>query len=232
MRGSGLLKRARQRTVDTLAIRDALDDQHFRVVLASTLAHDSTFVDVGANQGKMLAEALRVAPNGRHLAFEPLPRLASELRRAYPRVDVREIALSDRKGDASFLHVVNATGYSGLRERDYPAGVEVQEITVRTARLDDEIDDLTPALVKIDVEGGELQVLRGAAEMLTRTRPVVWFEHGRGGADRYGSAPEDVWDVLGDAGLRVYDADARGPLSRLEFTESFTNNRLWNYLAR
>src|SRR5262249_9443433 len=130
MRGSGLLKRARQRTVDTLASRDALDDQHFRVVLASTLAHDSTFVDVGANQGKMLGEALRVAPNGRHLAFEPLPGLASELRLAFPQVDVREIALSDRGGDTSFVHVVNANGYSGLRERDYPPGVEVEEITV------------------------------------------------------------------------------------------------------
>jgi FkbM family methyltransferase len=232
MRGSGLLKRVRQRVVDALASRDALDDQHFRLVLASTLGHDSTFIDVGANQGKMLGEAMRVAPHGRHLAFEPLPRLASELRHVFPQVDVREIALSDREGDASFVHVVNANGYSGLRKRDYPRGVALEEITVRTARLDDELDGLTPALIKIDVEGGELQVLRGAAETLGQAKPVVWFEHGRGAADRYGTAPGEVWDVLGDAGLRVYDADARGPLSRDEFTESFASNRLWNYLAR
>lgn len=232
MRGRAQLRKARQRAADLLASRDARDDQHFRLVLAAALVEDSTVIDVGANEGKMLDEMLRFAPHGCHVAFEPLPSLASELRQAYPHVDVREVALSDHAGDASFIHVVNDTGYSGLRERDYPRRVELDTIGVRTARLDDEVGDLNPALIKIDVEGGELEVLRGATETLARAKPVVWFEHGRGAADRYGTAPVQVWDVLSDAGMRIYDADARGPLSSEEFAESFAANRVWNYLAR
>ena len=201
------------------------------MVLAAVLAPDSTAVDVGAHRGTVLREIIRVAPRGRHIAFEALPALAADLRRDFPTVDVREVALAAAAGHASFVHAVNNPGYSGLRERELPPNTQVETITVRTGRLDDEIGDLAPAVVKIDVEGGELAVLQGAADTLERYRPVVWFEHGQGAADRYGTTPEAVWDLLASVGLRVYDVDARGPLSRDEMAESFALSRVWNYLA-
>ncbi|MEJ7661318.1 MAG: FkbM family methyltransferase [Hymenobacter sp.] len=50
--------------------------------------------------------------------------------------------------------------------------------------------------MKIDVEGGELQVLEGAQKMLAASRPVIIFEHGIGGSDHYGTRPEQVYDLL------------------------------------
>lgn len=164
---------ARALREDTAA-RNRADDRHFEMVLAATLAPDATAVDVGAHRGTMLSEILRVAPAGRHMAFEALPDLAAGLRRDFPTVDVREVALADESGEASFVHALDEPGYSGLREREYPGETRTQTITVRTARLDDEIDNLAPALIKIDVEGGELGVLRGAVGTLERCRPVVW----------------------------------------------------------
>lgn len=212
--------------------RDRVDNRHLMLVLASVLAPDSTAIDIGAHIGDVYREIMRVAPAGRHIAFEPLPDLVARMREAFPAADIRDVALSDQTGEASFIHVLDDPAYSGLRERDYPAPDQrLQTITVRTARLDDEIGDLIPAFVKIDVEGAELQVMQGAAETFARAKPVIWFEHGAGSAEHYGTTPGQVWDLLTDIGLRAYDADARGPLSRDELEESFASGALWNYLA-
>jgi FkbM family methyltransferase len=211
--------------------RDLRDHAALRAIFAVALRPDSHVIDVGANHGAVLAEMVRLAPRGRHLAFEPVPLLHAELAAAFPGVDVREVALSDDAGEATFHHVVSADGYSGLRRRSYPGRQTVRELRVRTARLDDELPEgFAPALVKIDVEGAELHVLRGAAETLARHRPVVVFEHGQGAAEHYGATSGEVWDVLAAAGLRVFDLAGEGPYSRARFEESFTLP-VWNWVA-
>src|ERR1039457_4140202 len=73
-------------------------------VLASALGGHATYVDIGANRGQILREAVRVAPRGQHLAFEPIPTLSADLARAFPDVDCRQVALGDRAGTATFCH--------------------------------------------------------------------------------------------------------------------------------
>ena len=94
-----------------------------------------------------------------------------------------------------------------------PAGEEVREITVTTERLDDVLPvGFEPALIKIDVEGAELLVLRGAVDTVARHKPMVIFEHGVGGFERYGAAPGDLHDLLvTDCGLRIFDLAGEGP---------------------
>jgi hypothetical protein len=85
-------------------------------------------------------------------------------------------------------------------------------------------------LIKIDVEGAEVNVMRGAAATLERHRPHVVFEHGVGGADLYGSASGELFDLLDGAGLRVFDLEGNGPFTRTRFEEQFTEP-VWNWLA-
>ena len=215
-------------------MRRVLRDEHaMRVALATALRHDGNAIDVGANQGDTLELILAVAPAGRHIAYEPIPGLAADLTARYPGVDVRNAACSDEAGDAEFTHVVNAPAMSGLRQRqDLPAHAgEVERIPVRLDKLDDALPDgYVPALIKIDVEGAELLVMRGAAETLARHRPFVIFEHGIGGADLYGSKPGEVWDLLDGAGLRIFDLEGDGPYSRDRFEAVFAEP-IWNFLA-
>jgi len=214
--------------------RRMLRDEHaMRVVLATALRHDGNAIDVGANQGDTLEMILAVAPDGRHIAYEPIPGLAEELSARYPHVDVRNAACSDEAGSAQFTHVLNAPAMSGLRQReDLPDhATEVEQIDVRLDKLDDALPDgYVPSLVKIDVEGAELLVLRGAAETLARHKPFVIFEHGVGGADLYGSKPGEVYDLLSDAGLRIFDLEGDGPYTRDGFEAVFTEP-IWNFLA-
>jgi FkbM family methyltransferase len=203
-----------------------------RLLLAYTLASDAHCIDVGAHSGDVLSEMVRLAPAGRHIAYEPLPEMARALAERFPSVDVRAAALSDSAGEASFVHVVSNPAYSGLREREYPGREQLERIRVRTERLDDSLPEgFAPAFIKVDVEGAELQVLRGARATIARHRPTIFFEHGRGAADRYGTRPADIHDVLvGDAGLRIFDEHGGGPYSRAEF-EALFDRPIWNFVA-
>jgi FkbM family methyltransferase len=213
--------------------RELRDEHALYVVLATVLGPNSSAVDVGANEGAVLESIVRLAPNGRHTAFEPIPQLHEQLLKRFPTVDVRRAALSDTAGTTTFAHVIGAPAYSGLRERgDLPPGAsKVQRIEVSTERLDDVLaDGPVPRLIKIDVEGAELSVMRGGIETLQRHRPYVLFEHGSGGADMYGTHPNEVFDLLADARLRVFDLEGSGPYSRERFEATFPEP-IWNFLA-
>ena len=114
-------------------------------------------------------------------------------------MDVRCAAVSDHAGEASFGHVRAAEAWSGLAYRPLPGDAEqdLVEIPVRLEALDDSLPlGYAPALIKIDVEGGEEAVLRGAQRTLREQKPLVIFEHGLGSANAYGTEPSDVFGLL------------------------------------
>jgi FkbM family methyltransferase len=210
--------------------RNRRDDAHLRAAMAALLRPDSNCVDVGANTGSVLADAVRLAPLGRHVAFEPLPELAERLQARFPGVRVQCAALSDRAGEATFHRRLDADSRSGL----LPLGGPAEPLTVRLETLDEVLgDDYVPEFIKIDVEGAELAVLEGALATLIRHRPVVAFEHGRA-ALAYGTTHGMVHDVLcGRAGLRIFDLDGEGPFERTAFERvADPPGRRWNFLAR
>ena len=218
--------------------RNARYDRETVEIIGRVLVGDAVGLDIGANEGAILAHLLAAAPEGAHHAFEPIPALAAGLRDRFPTVAVHEVALSDASGAAEFHHVVSNPGYSGLRRRRYDRPDEQVVVTeVRTARLDDEVDPATPVrLVKVDVEGGELGVFRGGLGLLSRQRPYVIFEHGLGAADHYGTRPEVVFDLLtGEVGLNVTLMErwlvGGADLTRDEFVDEFAVCRNYYFLA-
>jgi FkbM family methyltransferase len=214
------------------ARRDRLDNERLRQLLAFTLREDSNCIDIGCHRGEVLRELLRLAPRGRHIAYEPVPASHARLVRELTDVEVRRAAVSDEEGEASFTVVPELPSFSGLRERSYPGAPRLERITVRTERLDSALEPgYVPRFIKVDVEGAELQVFRGAIETLRRHRPVVWFEHGAGASDHYGTRPADVHRLLtGEVGMRIFDADGHGPYSEEEFERVFTEP-MWNFVA-
>lgn len=134
-------------------------------------------IDVGANRG-IWTEMLR-----RHsravLAFEPNPKLFRELsRRLGPGATALPYALSDTSGAAELRVPRRRRGYSnqGATLAHHSLGsCPYGAISVATRQLD-EIDIGDVGLIKIDVEGHELAVLRGAAGLIARCRPILVIE--------------------------------------------------------
>jgi FkbM family methyltransferase len=213
------------------------DERTFKII-DRVLRPDSNAVDVGCHEGLILRRMLTAAPNGRHFAFEPLPHLAARLRESFPTVQVHEVALSDAPGEASFVHVVSNPGYSGLRVRRYDRPDEdLARIDVKVDTLDHVLpDDVPITFIKIDVEGAELGVMRGARETIVRWKPHIVFEHGLGGSDYYGTRPEHVYGFLVDeCGLRIslLERFLRGgrSLTAGEFVQQFESGANYYFVA-
>jgi FkbM family methyltransferase len=138
-----------------------------------------TMWDVGAHIGFFAAlAASRVGPGGRVHAFEPMPANRNRLLETIElnkldQVEVHPIAVAGQTG-ASHLYGNSSTSMWSLVENPGE-----KRIDVPCATLDDLIADAsfgTPALVKIDVEGTEVDVLRGGLRLLTETSVVLVVE--------------------------------------------------------
>lgn len=175
-------------------------------LLSRLLARTSNGVDIGGHLGSFLAEIVRRAPEGRHFAFEPIPVKARWLARKFPAVDVRAVALGDRSGTSPFTYIENRSGYSGLTSRADGPNDRAIQLEVEVARLDDVLPaDYRADLIKVDVEGGELDVFRGAVRTLSAGRSHVLFECLAGSCRLYGYGPDDLFDLLsGRCGLEIF----------------------------
>ena len=138
----------------------------------------SVVFDVGAHVGYYtVLSAVLTCPEGRVFAFEPNPANHSFLQRHVAlnrlgNVTIENAAAADRNGTAPFAF---GTG-SGTGRLDSGGTLHV-----RTVRLDDFCSEhgVHPQFLKIDVEGAELDVLRGAAATITANHPVIFLStHG------------------------------------------------------
>ena len=134
-------------------------------------------VDIGANVGQFALGVREYLPDAEVLGFEPLAAAARRFRAVHgadSRVRLVEAAVGPVAGTQS-LHVSKAADSSSLlpigaaQESTFPGTGESHLETVRVLRLEDELPDSgmpVPTLVKIDVQGFELEVLRGCESRL------------------------------------------------------------------
>ncbi|WP_310396180.1 FkbM family methyltransferase [Hymenobacter sp.] len=217
-------------------------DRDTRRVLQRVLRPGASCVDVGCHKGEVLELMLRYAPQGQHYGFEPIPALFEHLTTTFadrPNCHFYQLGLSDAPGEASFNYVVSNPAYSGFVKRKYDRADEQDTlITVRKERLDAVLPAGTPvALIKIDVEGAELEVLRGATALIAASRPVIVFEHGLGASDYYGTRPEHLYDLLTSAPQNMHISTmarwlvGRPPFGRAELVQQFEQGLNYYFIA-
>ncbi len=143
-----------------------------------------TVFDIGANEGKMARLYRKRFPEARIYCVEPVPpcraRIEQWARKQNGRVVVIERALGSAPGTATFFWNVRHTGGSSLiAPRDVAERVacgHCRQIEVEVETLDQLASRLPiedQILVKIDVEGNDLEVIRGGAETLSRASAVI-----------------------------------------------------------
>ena len=214
-------------------------DRLTRVILKQVITPSSTCIDVGCHKGEILDIMLELSPKGKHFGFEPIPPLFENLKKKYGHsCTILPYALSDTEGKTTFNYVVNAPAYSGINKRKYAvAQPDIHEIEVEMKLLDDVIPaDLPISLIKIDVEGAELGVLKGAKNLLNRTRTIVVFECGLGASEYYGTQPEHIHSFFtSDVKMEIYTLRdyiaKRSPMSLTKFTEVFKANSDYYFVA-
>ena len=213
-------------------------DRLTKVILKKVIREHSNCIDVGCHKGEILEQILKYAPKGKHMAFEPLPDFYSFLKNKFEdQVTLYPYALSDKAGNSSFQYVKNAPAYSGIKKRSYAIGnPEIEEISVEVKTLDELIpSDIKIDLIKIDVEGGELGVLKGAVRILKESNPVVVFECGLGASEYYGTTPAEVFRVLNESDLRLSTLKAfinnSGSMDEKTFVNIFEKKEEYYFVA-
>ena len=176
-----------------------------RRVLSALIQPGMTVADVGANIGLLtMVCAHATGPAGRVLAFEPEPAmqvaLAETLRlNGLSWVSLRAEAAGRTTGTAAF-HVSPVPGHSSLYPLPAEEVAHSQSIEVTTVRLDDVLaPDVQLDVIKIDVEGAELDVVEGARRLIEANRDIaIVAEFGPSHLARLGIDPE-AWFAAFDA---------------------------------
>ena len=180
------------------------------------------FFDVGANVGLYVWEVAKVCPTRKILAFEPDPANFELLEMTRKEADILNLglcpdALSNQTDEVSFSQdpLTSATGCILGKEKpwieQYLNG-STNQITVNTRTMDSEVDNnKIPSLIKIDVEGHEVEVLEGAVNTLSKKKPLLIIES-------FPPKQEKVISHLQAYGYNLEDADRHSPVN------SKTNN--------
>lgn len=211
----GLLRRATRTKEVAIATR-----------LAGRVPADGVLYDIGANIGLYTLVFAATRTRSVH-SFEPGATALSFLRRnveqnALQDVRIHAVALTDHAGTCRFVLDEVTTATSHVADASEP-GVDVACADLDSYARDHRLPE--PDLVKIDVEGHDMAVLRGMRGLLTRCRPLVWLEGGS--RDKHGRSDSlaflnglgyVAWDlgqtreISADAWDYAYLAIAAGPL--------------------
>jgi FkbM family methyltransferase len=178
-------------------------------------------VDAGANCGiYTIAFGKLVGNSGRVLSFEPaaetFPILQHNIRiNGLHNTKAFQMALSDIKGRAQlFHHSGGPVAYSLGKD---PSSLGIFE-DVATTTLDDVMQEESIQhidFIKMDVEGAELSVLRGAKKLLSRSRPIFVLEINPDAAESFGLSEHAAWHFLTDMDYKFFVLTSNGRLKRL-----------------
>lgn len=193
-----------------------------------TMSEEDLFVDIGANVGSYTILAC-VAKGARGICFEPVPttyqRLLDNIRLndVSSHVKAFNIGLSDKEGELTFTASENSMNHVAA---DSERATDV--VKVKVLSLDKILDGESPSMLKIDVEGFETPVIRGAHETLNNKSLHSVIMELNGSGSRYGFSENTILNTMKDYGFSTYTYE---PFSRelksLEGKNNLSENTLF-----
>jgi len=156
-----------------------------RSVFVGQVTSGSIALDVGANVGEYtLSAAFSTGPTGRVLAAEPNPEMRERLLRnvdlcGIANVQILPVALGASESQGTLTVPKNHPGLGTLSSNLFAGDEPSTQFAVSIRRLDDllsEEDRRRLTVIKVDVEGWELEVFRGGRLTLAQARPVILYE--------------------------------------------------------
>jgi FkbM family methyltransferase len=195
--------------------------------------------DIGANIGRhAIPLAQQVGLEGTIHAFEPIPKIRGQLVANAELAGVNNIivypfALANVPARVQFHYIPNLPEESGIKaRREYNAPPDTaQLIDLYTHRLDDLCPASEMAFMKIDIEGGELDMLKGATKVLRSARPIVAFECGAASFLGYHDTPEEIFSLFKNIGFSVYSILGHHMPDERTFREASYAQAFWDYIA-
>ena len=210
-----------------------------RAVLAKAIRFDDIVFDVGAHIGEWSLVLLNIQPQVSIYCFEPVPGLNNKLKNNLNQrpASINMLALSDVQGEATFVYYPNHPALSTLHRRprvEQRLKMDPVFLNVALERLDNFCDQHQIAhinFLKIDTEGNELNVLRGAERLLlNREIDLIQFEYGGCYLDS-NTTLKQVYELMTKYGYSIYRIHATGLIKISQWRQALENFQYSNYLA-
>jgi FkbM family methyltransferase len=191
-----------------------------------TIPSNARIMDIGANMGSMALSFAKAAPRGHVYAFEPTDFAYRKLLRNIDlnpdigsRITPVKQFASDRTMGAPRPFAMASWKTDSFTSKGHPVhgGMERATSLAPSVTLDDYCrENNIPAvdLIKIDTEGHELAVLKGAAGILKKHRPVIIFEAGKYLMDEEGVNFMDYLDLLTALDYRLFVLQRNGEITK------------------
>jgi len=170
--------------IENRIIKKGLFDPSLLDLMVDLVKPGSTIVDAGANIGAYTAPLAKIFQSCSVHAFEPNPTMLVRLKRnlalnRLTNVTVHEVGLSDECSEKP-LFVVSGHNPALSSFISDPASKEkIQAVPTKLETLDNifAMKDISVSLIKIDVQGYELKVLRGATRLIGKSKPCIILEY-------------------------------------------------------
>ena len=182
-------------------------EPHVEATLKRLLRPGDVALDVGANLGYFAAAmAARVGATGKVFAFEPVPTTLEQLHltkvaNGLDHLTIFPVAVGETDATVELRFEPGVAGNASAFQRFHAGDTRVARVPVRSLDSLSEAGLLPDArLIKIDVEGNELNVLLGATAYLRRAQPILVFEYNAETAASAGWTLADVRAVLAECG--------------------------------
>jgi FkbM family methyltransferase len=200
--------------IERLRPHGSIDKRVFLALISS----GNVVCDIGANTGHYTLIFSNVVGSGGEVhAFEPVPstfaRLRSEVEASawHRNIRLNSVAMSDSIGNALMHMPGDDHGQASLARHDqgsWREGAVVSTFECKQSTLDEYARNLTRRIdfIKIDVEGAELMVLKGANSTLRKDLPTIFFEVSVDWCKGFGYTPEDVVNYLRSCGYTEFHA--------------------------
>lgn len=153
------------------------------LLLEFFLAKNSVFFDIGTNKGEYAYYAEKLINPKNIYLFEPEKKLNKQLRAIFSDCRVFDMALSDNKGTHQFkIPLINGVADNCLssleveNKEDNETEAIIYEVKTDTLDSFTKEKNITPDVIKIDVEGHELSVLKGAESFINKHHPTLIIE--------------------------------------------------------
>lgn len=166
------------------ALKARFRDQKCEInALVCALKPDDIAIDVGCNKGSYLYWLSRAVPNGTVYAFEPQPILSDYLNRVCDSINMRNVSIessgvSNERGKLTLYIPGNSDSPAASFEQIVTKTEKCRAVDVPVVTLDEYFEKIYGSIgaIKIDVEGHEFAVLKGAKGILAKYKPVVVLE--------------------------------------------------------
>lgn len=180
------------------------------------------FFDVGANIGYFSFLVKQLSPRAQIYSFEPLPQNINAYKKnrelnQFSQMELNEVCIADQKGETEFLiPPPEESGWGRMAHRDLFSGEKIKRSVITLDDFCRERNIARVDLMKIDVEGYEYKVLKGASETIEKHRPRICIELNEPCLLDTGTSGEEIFAYFKQRNYQMYALDKKKGLLKVD----------------